>query len=211
MGMPKEEQARILAEEAPKKKSKLKIYFSLFGLAITLGVGGFLYWFSHQAANGTIKAVTKVDQKLTQSEDIPATFNGKYVSFMYGNSYQLKSDDAETDSSGIFLERAYLSEVGAISQKINLTVRNLPSGNLEDDPDYLMRQNDTEHYKKENFSLGKNEGVAFSSAYSSQFAKTYFILDNNRVATLTLSAPGSEDKALDGEADQIMMSFAWVR
>lgn len=180
-------------------------FFTVVLIAVAL-----VYRFAQKPAEGIIKPAT-TDSKVALGSDVPQTFSGKYVSFMYNNSYTLKLDELAKDSADVILERVYLSESGAISKKINLTIRSLPSRNLPDDPDYLMRQLNPKRYKLENFAFDKIQGVSFVPTDDSQFEKTYFSLHNDLVVTLTLTAPATANEKLNKEADLIIKSLTWQK
>ena len=141
---------KIIESEIVRQSHKGRYIFLFFLLLTIIGMIT-LYKFAQRPAEGLIKSQTQETINSLKESDVPKTFNGKYISFMYGSKYILKSDDFSKDSADVVLERAYLSEVSTVSKKINLTIRSLPSQNLTDDPDYLLRQNNPEHYKKENF------------------------------------------------------------
>ncbi len=197
--------------DAVVKKSHWGHYVSLVFFILLVGAVWAVYKFAQQPAEGTIRAGASEAKVVGVVDDVPATFTGTYISFMYGNKYVLKSDELSTGTADVILERAYLTEISSFSKKINLTVRSLPSQNLADDPDYLLRENTPRRYKKETFSLGKNSGVFFLPADDSQFEKTFFMLNNDKIATLVITAPGAVDNLLNAEADAMAKSLTWLK
>ncbi len=198
-------------EKTIKGKKHRKKYFFLTILILIVIPAYRFYRFTQKSAEGVIKTTTSNTEVVKLVENVPETFSGKYLTFMYGNKYVLKTHDDQTDASGIILERAYLSQIGAISQKIGLTVRNFPSRNFSDCPDYKMRELNSKKYKKETFSEGKVDGIVFVSADDDPFERTYFLLHNDYLAIIAVSAPAMPDETLNKEANQIAKSVEWLK
>ena len=200
----------IQDEKKIAKKRHWKIY--LFSFFIIFAVAGavLVYRFAQKPAQGTVKP-----QAQAVGEDKPQNtlqqFSGKYLSFKYQSSYTLKSHDVDPDKNKIILEEAYLSDAAATSQKIILTVRSLPSHNLEDDPDYKMREINTKRYWKESFSEGAVSGLVFVPADNSSFEKSFFILHGDFLAIISITAPAPPDGTLNQEADAIVASVTWLQ
>jgi len=196
--------------EIPAQKRHWGRYlWTAFFILLTITIIA-VYRFAQKPAEGIVKPANQQNIKAVEiGSSVPETFTGKYVTFMYENSYVLKSDELAEKSGDVILERAYLTESGAMSKKISLTVRDLPSRKLKDDPDYLMREINLKRYRKENFSQGSVQGVSFVPADDSQFEKTFFVLHNDLVATISITAPGTPDEKLNKEADIIAKSLTW--
>lgn len=200
-----------LPEEKTSKKHNWKKYGWLIFFALLIFAIGAVYRFAQKPAEGIIKSAkqeSKAEQIISAK---PEKFQGKYVSFVRSSDYILKSTELAKDSTEVILERAYFSETNAVFKKISLTVRSLPSRNLEDDPDYLMRVRNPERYRKENFSLDTVQGISFVPADDGQFEKTFFILNNDLVATLSMTAPAVLDEKLNRTADEIVKTLTWQK
>lgn len=207
----KEQNEQQEALKSPTKKRHWGRYILLIFLIILAVMVIVVYRFAQKPAEGIVKPVGQNSKAIEVGSAVPATFTGRYVSFMYDNSYVLKSNELASDSADVILEHAYLSESGAMSKKISLTIRSLPSHNLEDDPDYLMRERNPKRYQKENFSQGNISGVAFIPADDSQFEKTFFVLHNDLVATLSVTMPSAPDEKFNKDADAIVKSLTWLK
>ena len=198
-------------EENSSPKHHFRKYVFIFLSISILIIAAAIYRFAQKPAEGVIKPPSKDIQAADIGNDVPESFMGKYVSFMYGNKYALKSHEISENSADIILETAYFSESLAISKKINLTIRNLPSRNLEDVPDYKMREMDTKRYRKETFSEGKINGESFVPADDSQFEKTFFIQHDDLLAIIVITASALPDDALNKEANAIAKSLEWLK
>ena len=211
--LPEEKKDSLPSEKKIPSRRHWRRYIFLTLLVLAMIASVIIYRFAEKPAEGTINNSTQDTTKAVQVNDVPNTFTskGSYLSFMYGNTYVLKSDEVSKDNSAVILEQAYLSEPGGLSKKISLVVRSLPSQNLTDDPDYLMRENNPTKYKKENFFADGVSGAAFVPADNSQFMKTYFIQHSDKLAVLSVISPSSEDKTLDNEADAVAGSLAWTK
>lgn len=207
----KNKNKKFETQEIPVKKSRLKGYFFIIALAWIL-VGVFaVYKYAQKPATGAIKPPSKDIQAAQNAADVPNSFTGEHVSFMYGNSYVEKSHEITKNDEAVIVETAYFSQPSGISKKIALTVRRFSSGNLGDVPDFKMRELKPEKYKKEPFSVGEVSGTAFVPADDSQFEKSFFIKYGDLLAIIVVNAPAMPDKTLNNEADGIVKSLEWVK
>ncbi len=197
--------------EENKTKKSWKKYFYLAILTLIAVFGYLFYRFTQKPAEGVVKTGVSQNEMEKKVQSVPEVFSGKYLTFMYENKYFLKTHDDKADESGIILERAYLSENGSISKKIQLTIRSLPSHNLDDCPDYKMRELDTARYKKEIFSQGEFSSTAFVPADDSQFTKTFFLTHGDYLAIVVFTAPAVMDDELNEEADGVAASVNWLK
>jgi hypothetical protein len=208
----KKEKKEELDGKKSVKKSHLARYIFASFFILLLVLVEITYRLAQEPAKGVIVQSSEKENKIASlGSDVPESFTGKYISFAYGNKYALKSHETAKDGSEVILETAYFSESSSISKKINLTVRSLPSGKLEDCPDYKMREIKKERYKKEIFSEGSVKGESFVPADESQFEKTFFIQHEGLVAIIVMSAPASSDDLLIEEADTITKSLEWIK
>ena len=197
-------------ENPVKKRHYGKIVAAIFFI-LALVFTFIFYKISQKPVEGVIKLKSENNEIIQEKNDIPEVFSGKYVSFMYPNQYVIKSHETNEVGDNIILETAYLSETKSVSKKINLTVRNINGQNLEDVPDYKMREINSGRYKKEYFSEGKISGVSFVPADDSQFEKTFFIKNGDFLAIISVQAASLPDEGLNKEADAIVKSLEWVK
>lgn len=197
-------------EDSAKKNHGGRYFFIALVILIAI-IAAAVYKFARKPAQGVIKPPVPDIQAVQKAEDVPEAFTGKYVSFMYSQKYALKSHDVAKEDGAIILEQAYLSELSAISKKIGLTVRSLPSHNLEDNPDYKMREITTKRYKREDFSEGNVKGVSFVPADDGQFEKTFFVTHGDFLAIISMTAPAFPSEDLNKEADAIAKSLTWLK
>lgn len=197
-------------EDSAKKNHGGRYFFIALVILIAI-IAVAVYKFAQKPAQGVIKPPVQDIQALQKADDALEVFTGKYVSFTHSNKYALKSHETAEDDKAVILEQAYLSESSAISKKIGLTVRSLPSHNLEDNPDYKMREITAKRYKREDFSEGNMKGVSFVPADDSQFEKTFFFIYGNFLAIISMTAPAFPSEALNKEADAIVKSATWLK
>lgn len=183
----------------------------LFLLLAAISGAVIVYFYAQKPAQGIIKVAAQDQTTQNKQVDVLGVFTGKYLSFMYGSSYVLKSDNVTDGAGAVILEQAYLSENSAISQKIALTVRNLPTHNLDDCPDFQMRTLKPERYRKENFSLGDMSGTSFKVIDQGTFEKSFFLLHKDYLAIITLMAPALADEKLENEANSVIKSISWLK
>lgn len=188
-----------------------KMIIFLFIVALFAIGSVMVYIYAQKPARGTVKPVSQNQDLTTKSEDVPEAFTGKYLSFLYGNSFALKSHDIADEEGTVILEQAYLSEKSAISKKIGLTVRSLPTHKLEDCPDFKMRTMNSKKYKKEDFSLGSIGGSSFEVTDQGTFDKTFFLLHGDYLTIISITAPTLGDEKIETEADNIVRSISWLK
>lgn len=197
-------------ENNNSKKSHFKRNFFAIIFILTAASTSFVYYYAQKPAKGISKN-SQQDQKNDLKEmAVPKAFTGEYVSFLYDNTYILKTHDVATTKEAVVLEQAYLTQASAISKKIGVTVRNLPSRLLEDCPDYKIRIESPNKYKKENFNIKKNNGVSFE-VMEGTFEKTFFLQHEDYLAIITLTAPSIGDAASSNEIENIVESFFWLK
>lgn len=148
-----------------------------------------------------------IAEKLGENE----RFEGKYVSFAHLTSYKEKNHEIEQDEGKNVLERAFFSEGGINAKKIALTVEKLPGGNMEESANYNLRQAYPDRYKKEKFSQGETQGVAFSLSGQQSFEKVIFIQNGNLLAELALTSSFPSNDELDLEIENIAGSVIWKK
>ena len=205
----KMEPQTVVGGKKPKKKYGRYIFATF--LLVVLIAAGVVYEFAQKPAQGVVqptKNINEIAQKA--AEEVPEAFVGKYVSLMYKHGYEVRSHDVATDNQAVILEQAFLVQSSVASQKIALTVRILPSRNLEDDPDYKFRETDTKVYTKESFSAGDVSGSAFVPAGEGQFEKSFFIQHGNLLAIIDVNAPVSMNNTIEDEADAVAKSLTWL-
>ena len=197
------------AEKKPAKTRNWLKYAFIVSVALTIVSGLAIYLFFRGPASGAVKPLAQNKEEKSELAEVPEAFPGKYVSFLYNSSYVLKTHKADQDENGVILEQAFLSETSTASKKIGLTVRNLPSHRLEDDPDYKMREINPERYRKEAFAQSNPDDRVFISTYGNPFEKTFFVQHNDLLAIISVTAPAPADETLDNEADLIAESLTW--
>jgi hypothetical protein len=202
---------KIVIKKTEIKKSHLKrnvLLLFLFSVAVLMI---FVYIYAQKPAQGTVKVSSQNQKTENMVQDVPEVFMGKYFSFLYENTYAMKSHDISADNNDVILEQAYLSQSSAVSKKIVLTVRNLPTHNLDDCPDFKMRAMNPKKYRKEEFSLGNIKGFSFEELEQGNFEKTFLFLHEDFLGMMTILAPSSSDSKLKLEADNIVGSISWLK
>jgi hypothetical protein len=199
----------IQEKDAKSSHFKMIIFLCLFILAAIGIIVGYIY--AQRPAQGIVKGISKNQDAENKNNDIPEAFTGKYISFLYGNSYVLKSHDIASVEGAVILEQAFLVETSAVSKKIALTVRSLPTHNLEDCPDFKMRAMNSKGYKKEDFNFGAISGASFETADQGAFEKTFFLLHGDYLAIIAITAPALVDEKLENEASSIVKSVSWLK
>ncbi len=202
-----------IEETSVPRKRRLGRYLSVIVLALVLAGVFSVYLFAKKPAQGVIKTQSRPDELQKIGEDVPGTYIGEYVAISYRNTYALKSHDVSEKSEDVIVERAYFSESSAVSKKIGLTVRRFPTRNLEDIPDYKMREIASTRYKKvADFSTtDTRNGASFILAEENQFEKTFFLPFGDYVVILSVTAPSLPNEDLIKEADSIAKSVSWIK
>ena len=193
------------------KSGHFKMIIFLSILVIVIIGAEIIYFYAQKPAQGTIKLSSSGQDLETKNNNVSEAFAGKYLSFFYGNSYVLKSHNIDNENGAVILEQAYLSENSAISKKIGLTIRSLPTHNLEDCPDFKMREINSKKYKKDNFDFSSVSGSSFEAIDQGTFEKTFFLLHGDYLAIISMSAPSLSDEEIEDEASGIVKSVSWLK
>jgi hypothetical protein len=212
MNIFKKEKNNQDVQEKNVKRNHLKMIIFLFILAMVVTAAGLIYFYAQKPARGIIKTASRSQEAETKNNDTPSVFTGEYLSFLYGNSYVLKSHDVFDENGAVILERAYLTEIASVSnvsKKIMLTVRDLPTHAFEDCPDFKIRSMDSKKYKKETFDFGEIKGISFEVADQSTHEKTFFLLHENYLAIISITSPALGDEKTNNEALDVIKSVSW--
>lgn len=200
-----------MTEEAAATSGRVK-RIVIIALAVLCAAGvGALVIFANQPSRGTAKIVQNDADTKKTAEPTPSVFDGRYLSFTYRGNYVVKTHDTDDRADAVILESAYISETSAISKKIGLTVRHLPTRNADDDPDYTMRRQNPDRYRMDTFDIDGKQGASFTSVDQGAFEKTFFVRHGDMMVSLTLGSPGAEDGKLDAEADALVGSIRWAK
>ena len=198
-----------LKKDAKSNHFKMIIFLSILSL---IAIGAIIvYFYAQKPAQGIVKLSSSGQDLETKNNNVSEAFAGKYLSFFYGNSYVLKSHNIDNENGAVILEQAYLSENSAISKKIGLMIRNLPTHNLEDCPDFKMREINSKKYRKDNFDFSSISGSSFEAVDQGTFEKTFFLLHGDYLAIISMSAPSLSDEEIEDEASGIVKSVSWLK
>ena len=201
-------------------------------MIIILLAGIFLIYLSQQPAIGTIKVLTpshitepknenestrekerrqfaEKAEKIGEDEAGKAGFgnyNGKYFSFRYPNSYELKT--TESSSSGI-LEKVIFLGSGISTSKLTVMVTEIINANsLAEVSAIQLRRLRPETYQEKSLDLLGKKGVLFEKKVSS-FEKTAFFLEKPIIFSIALTS-ANINSDLDDDFDFILKEFIFL-
>lgn len=130
--------------------------------------------------------------------------SGKYISFSYPSDFGASPTQK---ASGAELETfAYIKRPSPF-YFLNITVSNLPSGNLADDGSYNSRLVQPERYSATT-TLIKGQAVKVFSDTSSAYAKAAWLVHDNKDVSVALSTDSADD-GLDQILKNVLASVAW--
>lgn len=133
-------------------------------------------------------------------------FDGTHFSFVHPMTYveqKLKPEAAVLES------RSFVSS-GMLRKVLTAAVTSLPSGKLEDDPSYTMRQQNPDKYQMK-YIVVKNERVAIATSVTSQeFQQTAFWPHGGKLLTFTMTGVTVEPKAMAAEHEAMVNSVSWL-
>lgn len=196
-------------EKNEKNQSKFCSTFFLIIFLAGAAAGVYFVWKFFQKPVSS-KIYTKSELSTTVAPEVFERFEGKYLSFEYSQTYSIKSHTKELQNGGVILESALLSDAVS-SKRIGLTIRNLPTHNLEDCPDFKMRELDKGRYKKEVFDFGLYNGSFFENIEQEITEKTFFLLQGDYLAILSMTGPSFFDEKKENEAMDIIKSISWLK
>lgn len=200
---------------------------------IIVAVAGFgVFYFVGRPAKGTIKTLTPSDIDIKEPKTEPeslwekarqqfaekaikigeeegkregfSSYNGKYISFRYPNSYNLQTN--ESFSSGI-LEKVILLGSGASSTKLAVTAAKMTGNDsLEEVSGIQMRRLKPEAYQESPLDISGKKGILFEKKEGG-YEKTAFFLEGQVLFTLSLTS-ANMDNDLSADFDSIVKELA---
>lgn len=166
-------------------------------IAIVTGVVLLVLWGNLPQYGGT----SNVSSVETSHSDTSRVFDGKYITFKYSNLYAtkpiVKSDE---------LERVRLVANTKYDKRIEVFVKSLPKGGLDDDGNYLLRKNDRTRYTKRLASINGISHDVWVSTNSPE--QTVVLANNDKYVIITLVSTG-EDLGLTEEMNNLLRSLTW--
>lgn len=201
----------IKQEKKETKPKRRRRFFLMSLILLIIAVAWLIYLYLQRPGQGVFletKSETGIGLEKVYEKK---RFNGKYVSFEYSSSFEVKAHETNADENQVFLENAFLSEDPSLAKKIALTVENLQGRTLGDSANYNLRKIYPKRFQEEKFYSGNIRGVAFTDQDSDLFEKTVFISQGNYLAEISLTAlrPASDD--MDRELNEIVGSLIWQK
>lgn len=162
-------------ETSEKKSSSRRVIFvsAVFLLILVLGAVIYLWSFLQKPVSSVAHIVETPEAK---KEPVAfERFEGKFFSFRYAGTYDVKNHKEAPSAGGDILENALLLDASVNSKKIALTVESLQGRKMEDSANYNLRKAYPKKYRQEKFSAGEISGIAFTEIDSGIFGKVIFI------------------------------------
>jgi hypothetical protein len=182
----------------------LKRFVIALSLA-AMGAAAANYCAHHISGPASGAVVTKQARNSAQTNKVSTyQLEGDYLSFSYPNSFTVSPEQALAPGVS---QQNRLSQVRDGSQSLVLTVTNLPSGRLDDDPSYHMRTLHPETYALTQQTIGDNHLVIASRQDS--FEKVAFWPHSNKLATIALSGTTANLTAANAAFSDILRSVSW--
>lgn len=128
--------------------------------------------------------------------------NGRYISFSYSSSYELKK--LPTGSSE--LEGYYLNARTNYEKHLAVDVSKLPGGSLNNYPSYTARDSHKELYAKQNVTV--DGGLSTMFVKNDNTERTVFATHGDKVLTLSFVSTGSLDD-LQTEINTLLSTSHW--
>lgn len=178
----------------------------LFAAALMAGLAGAATYAAHNlagSANGTVVAKKESSSAHARS-DSSYELDGEYLSFRYPSSFTV-SGDQPTDTG--FLQQNRLSSTTAGSQSLVVTVSNLPSGQLADDPSYHMRELYPATYHL-TLQAMHGERVVIAARFDS-FEEIAFWEHAGKLATIALSGTTTNRSTAAASLSQLLQTVTW--
>lgn len=187
-------------------RNRSKKFWALLVLFIVL-VGGIAYIAKtlSDPSQGIVKSASTTQKPITI--EASTRVDGKYISFkMPARFHQVES----SAKGGTELEKfSYLHPV-TISENFEIAVRNLPTGNLNDDSGYKYRTMNPGKYTQETKTINGKTYVVMSSP-TEGYSKVAYTTSNGKETTIALtSASSGESESLNQAFDKVLGSFEWL-
>lgn len=176
-------------------------------LLVIIGAGLAVYGSLSSPVNGSVNSPAPA----TKSTTAPtlAHAQGSYASFSYPSTY---SKAAASPPAGTMVEAFALANRGAVPPAdIDVSILQLPSGQLADDGSYHYRQVDPSKYRPETWTIA-GASVPIMDDTSGGYAKVAFLVHGQLVAEISVSCTSSADSTtLDNDLKIVITNFKWLK
>lgn len=181
------------------RRRVIKIVVPLVVVAIITAIA---WWFLHSSNQGTI---SQGSAPVAAKTAAPAykTLQGKYVSLQYKGIYTAEQMAASDND----LELYQLKADTVYTKQLNISVSQLPGGDLHNNSAYLLRASQPTVYQERHASLN---GLSFDIwTKNDGTEESVFVVRGTQVASLAFVQMGSDSTKLDAEVQDVLHSFAW--
>lgn len=200
----------------------------LWIIIIILVIGIVLFYITQQPSRGTVKTLSPSDIKEPKKEEETSlwnkarqqfvqkaikigeeeekregysTYSGKYISFRYPNSYELKTNES---SSSAVSEQVILLGSGITPRKLTVMATKMinTADSLEEVSGVAARRLKPKTYQEKPLDFSGKKGILFEKKEGG-FEKTAFFLEDQILVTIALTS-ANRDSALDTDFDFIL-------
>lgn len=166
--------------------------------AIIAAIAGFLVW-SQSASQGTVTTSYKSNKPIADKQ-----LDGRYFKLTYPGRYAIKKVESTNPRD---LEVYTLTADTVYDKRLIVTVVQLPSGRLDDESGYKLRQAHSDEYTAETKPFGDDTATIMSKRDGSE--RTIFVPHRGKLLTLSFVTDPANDTGLAGEAEVVLGGFTW--
>lgn len=180
------------------------VVFAIVLLALGGSVYGAQRFMSGPAVGNSISSLPSA----TKSTPIELEqFDGTLFSFVHPMSYieQVTKPAANATS----LESRTFISSGMVSKVLVVTVSKLPSGKLEDDSSYAMRQQNPDKYKLQSTVIKNEKVMLATNSDGQQYQQTAFWPHGDKLLTFTMTGTASNIPAMTAEYQDMIGTISW--
>jgi hypothetical protein len=184
-----------------------RVVTGLAVMVVTAGalVIGYFALLGTSSVKGEVKAPTPTPTTTHTTVQKPQTLKANYFSLQYASTYMSQSSQNRDRQA---LEQFLLTANTFYDKEMAITIRNLPSGNVQDDASFKLRQVHSDEYQDTVVTTAVGPvHVMVKQAGGEQVA---FVPKGGVLATIALTTTGPDDN-LASEMKALLASFQWSR
>ncbi|HSH18334.1 MAG TPA: hypothetical protein VK978_03045 [Candidatus Saccharimonadales bacterium] len=184
------------------RRKKMFIFLAVLA-AVFAGTGYAINKFMTGPATGTV--ITTLPAVAKPAEVELQQFDGKQFSFVHPVAYVEQAVKPEPTAIEL---RSFVSS-GMARKLANVTVKQLPSGSLEDDPSYLMRSQNPDTYRMQSIVVKNEKVVFFLDTAGQEFQQIAFWAHKDKLLTFVLTGAAIDPAAMAAEHEAMVKSISW--
>lgn len=185
-------------------KRLIVVLLAVVVVAGLIGAAGAAAKILRQPVQGTVLVTVPVQPVQDAAATSSQTHAGKYVSYTYPASYELQKLKPEQRAG---LDNQILRASTPSTSLLLVTVSDLPSGRLEDDPSYLLRKSQPDAFTLKPITV-QGEAAVLAESRREQ-SRIVFWPHGGKLLLVSLTGVYKDPQTTDAAVRQLVDSVSW--